>query len=43
MADDLSGLLKAHEQRASGCELTMLTFQTDYPRSCGIVATDSRV
>lgn len=42
MAGSLEPLLKAHEQRAEGCELTMLTFQTDTPRSCGIVSTDQR-
>ena len=40
MADNLGGLLKAHRQRPTGCRLTMLTFRTDQPRSCGIVDTD---
>ena len=40
MAADLSGLLAAHTQRNSSCLLTMLTFCTDQPRSCGIVETD---
>ena len=40
MAADLSGLLAAHAQRPSNCLLTMLTFQTDQPSSCGIVETD---
>lgn len=42
MADDFSGLLAAHRQRPAECLLTMLTFRTDQPRSCGIVATDPR-
>ena len=40
MADNLGGLLEAHRQRPTGCRLTMLTFRTDQPRSCGIVETD---
>ena len=31
----------AHKLRSNQCLLTMLTFQTDRPKSCGIVATDS--
>lgn len=42
MAGDLQGLLDAHSARCAQCLLTMLTFQTDQPRSCGIVATDSK-
>jgi len=40
MAADLSGLLAAHSQRPANCLLTMLTFQSDQPSSCGIVETD---
>lgn len=40
MAGSLEPVLAAHEQRTAGCELTMLTFQTDTPWSCGIVTTD---
>ena len=40
MAADLSGPLAAHAQRNSSCLLTMLTFHTDQPSSCGIVETD---
>ncbi len=40
MADDLQGLLAAHAARPAQCVLTMLTFCTDQPRSCGIVVTD---
>jgi mannose-1-phosphate guanylyltransferase len=42
MAGDLQGLLDAHAARPSECLLTMLTFRTDQPWSCGIVATDGR-
>ena len=41
MDGDLSGLLFAHENRPNQCLLTMLTFQTDRPKSCGIIVTDS--
>ncbi len=34
---DLSELLEAHKKRAPGCILTMLTFNTNNPNSCGIV------
>ena len=37
---DLSQLLSAHHQRPAGCLLTMLTFTTPRPSSCGIVETD---
>ena len=40
MAGDLKGLLASHAARPAHCLLTMLTFRTDQPRSCGIVATD---
>lgn len=40
MAEDLQGLLAAHAARCADCLLTMLTFRTDQPRSCGIVTTD---
>jgi mannose-1-phosphate guanylyltransferase len=40
MADDLGAMLDAHQQRPARCLLTMLTFRTDQPRSCGIVAID---
>ena len=34
---DLSELLKAHEQRPKHCLMTMLTFETNSPETCGIV------
>ena len=42
MAEDLGGLLQAQRQRPTGCLLTMLTFRTEKPHSCGIVATNER-
>ena len=41
MADDLSALLSAHRQRPENCVLTMLTFSTQNPQSCGIVQTNA--
>ena len=37
---DVSAFRRAHEQRPHGAEITMLTFQTDQPSSCGIVELD---
>jgi mannose-1-phosphate guanylyltransferase len=42
MAGDLNQFLAAHQGRSAGCDLTMLTFRTDQPRSCGIVVTDDQ-
>jgi mannose-1-phosphate guanylyltransferase len=42
MGADLRGLLDAHATKPSECLLTMLTFRSDQPRSCGIVTTDER-
>lgn len=42
MVDNLQGLLASHEARVSGCLLTMLTFMTDKPESCGIVTTNDQ-
>jgi mannose-1-phosphate guanylyltransferase len=44
-ADNLSrfpvaGFLAAHAQRPAGCEMTMMTFETDDPRSCGVLELD---
>jgi mannose-1-phosphate guanylyltransferase len=45
-ADNLSrfavdGFLRAHAERARGAAMTMMTFETDSPQSCGIVETDA--
>ena len=37
---DLNGLLEMHKNKAKNCLLTMLTFDTDKPSSCGVVETD---
>mgnify|MGYP001219183629 CR=1 FL=1 len=39
---DLKELLNAHSQKPSHCLLTMLTFTSSAPQSCGIVETDER-
>ena len=39
---DLNGFIYAHKHRPAGCELTMMTFQTDLPESCGIVELNDR-
>jgi len=41
MEADLADLLLAHAQRPRHCLLTMLTFTTSTPSSCGIVETDT--
>lgn len=38
---DLNQLIQAHRNRPEHCLLTMLTFATDTPESCGIVEADS--
>ena len=40
MTEDLDDFIRAHEDRGEGCLLTMLTFKTDSPESCGIVETN---
>ena len=40
MEGDLQGLINAHKNRSKKCIITMLTFRTERPKSCGIVATD---
>lgn len=39
---NLNAFYSAHASRPEGCEITMLTFFTDSPQSCGIVAVDSK-
>ena len=34
---NLHGLIKAHKNKSKNCILTMLTFRTNTPKSCGIV------
>ena len=35
--DDLSSFLKSHKSKPEGCLISMLTFDTDKPSTCGIV------
>lgn len=39
---DPKGFMARHRARPPGCEITMMTFETDDPRSCGIVEEDER-
>ena len=39
---DVEGFLEAHARRPTGTVMTMMTFDTDAPQSCGIVEFDSR-
>lgn len=38
---DLTAFVKAHDKRPGHCEMTMMTFETDTPKSCGIVELDT--
>ena len=40
---ELSELLKAHEQKPKNCLMTMLTFETNSPQTCGIVEKDKNL
>ena len=42
MAENLSHFISAHQSRPSHCMLTMLTFHTNQPHSCGIVELDDQ-
>ena len=42
MAGDIKDFVAAHHQRQPHCLLTMLTFESDNPNSCGIVEIDSQ-
>jgi len=39
---DFEGFIQAHSKRPSCCLMTMMTFRTDNPQSCGIVEIDER-
>jgi mannose-1-phosphate guanylyltransferase len=41
MEEDLKDFLAAHRKRQSYCQLTMLTFKTNTPSTCGIVEIDN--
>ena len=38
---NLKKFIHAHENRPAGCAMTMLSFRTDDPRSCGILEIDA--
>ena len=40
--ENLNSLIDAHKKRPQGCLITMLTFKTSNPSSCGIVTLDKR-
>ncbi|NOX34928.1 MAG: nucleotidyltransferase family protein [Deltaproteobacteria bacterium] len=37
---DLNEFIQAHRSRPQNCEMTMMTFKTDTPQSCGILEID---
>ncbi len=39
---NIANLIHAHENRPSGCEMTMLAFRTSTPETCGILETDAQ-
>ena len=39
---NLSGLVKQHQSRSFDCDATMLLFETDSPKSCGVVKLDAQ-
>lgn len=39
---DVREFIAAHARRPAGCDITMLTFETDHPQSCGILELDAR-
>ncbi len=39
---DVKAFVERHQNRPSGCEITMMTFHTPTPESCGIVELDDR-
>jgi len=39
---NLEGFLQAHSNRPSNCLMTIMTFRTDNPKSCGIFELDER-
>jgi mannose-1-phosphate guanylyltransferase len=39
---DVSAFMARHRARPPGCALTMMTFDTDAPQTCGIVVLDPR-
>lgn len=38
---DVRAFIESHQKRPSGCEITMMTFTTDTPETCGVVEIDA--
>jgi mannose-1-phosphate guanylyltransferase len=39
---DVHAFINSHKNRPRGCEITMMTFKTPTPKSCGIIETDEK-
>ncbi|MFA5181849.1 MAG: nucleotidyltransferase family protein [Syntrophales bacterium] len=39
---DVQAFVNSHLNRPAGCEITMMTFKTSTPHTCGIIETDER-
>lgn len=39
---DVQAFMKSHRTRPAGCEITMMTFKTPTPHSCGIIEKDEK-
>jgi mannose-1-phosphate guanylyltransferase len=39
---DVKAFINSHMDRPSGCEITMMTFKTPTPHTCGIIETDEK-
>lgn len=39
---DVCAFINSHKNRPTGCEITMMTFKTPTPHTCGIIETDER-
>jgi mannose-1-phosphate guanylyltransferase len=39
---DVQTFLRSHQNRPAGCEMTMMTFKTPTPQSCGIIEKDQK-
>jgi mannose-1-phosphate guanylyltransferase len=39
---DVQAFVNSHRSRPAGCEITMMTFKTPTPHTCGIIETDAK-
>ena len=39
---DVHAFINSHQNRPPGCEITMMTFKTPTPHTCGIIETDKK-